>query len=179
MTDSIDRDNEIDKMLAERDIKRVLLRYCRGVDRLDPDLITSIYHAGANDNHGVFSGEGKEFAKRITSWDWFKDATAMSHVVTNMSIDVHGLTADSEAYITAFHYRTLEDGSNAVGVFSGRYVDQFESREGVWKITDRVIVHDWTAVLPVSRTWSSDLEGSSFVQGLRGRDDITYSRQAG
>src|SRR5690606_8703026 len=33
-------------------IHTVLMRYCRGVDRLDRDLIASVYHPDAYDHHG-------------------------------------------------------------------------------------------------------------------------------
>ena len=36
-------------LLDERDIREVLLRYCRGVDRCDAELISSCYHADAVD----------------------------------------------------------------------------------------------------------------------------------
>jgi len=43
-------------MGAAEAIRQAALRYCRGVDRLDPELMLSAYHDGATDDHGIFSG---------------------------------------------------------------------------------------------------------------------------
>ena len=40
------------------DIKNVARRYCRGVDRLDPDEMKSAYWPDATDDHGVFDDNG-------------------------------------------------------------------------------------------------------------------------
>ena len=37
-------------------IRDTALRYCRGVDRLDEDLMKSAYWPDATDNHGTFIG---------------------------------------------------------------------------------------------------------------------------
>ena len=36
--------------------------YARGIDHGDEDLIRQVYHDGAIDEHGIFSGEGDAFA---------------------------------------------------------------------------------------------------------------------
>ncbi len=40
-------------------IRQAALRYCRGVDRLDAELMFSAYHDDATDDHGVFVGLGR------------------------------------------------------------------------------------------------------------------------
>ena len=42
-------------------IRDAAMRYCRGVDRLDVELIKSAYWEGATDDHGVFVGDAWEF----------------------------------------------------------------------------------------------------------------------
>ena len=39
-------------LIDEAAIKKVHLRYCRGIDRMDWDLIRSCYHPDAIDDHG-------------------------------------------------------------------------------------------------------------------------------
>ncbi|NKY87599.1 SnoaL-like domain-containing protein [Nocardia veterana] len=38
--------------MAERDIDRALAAYCRGIDRRDAELLRSVYHDDAIDDHG-------------------------------------------------------------------------------------------------------------------------------
>jgi hypothetical protein len=44
-------ENDVAILLAERDIRGVLARYCRGIDRGDYDLVRD-YHSDAIDEHG-------------------------------------------------------------------------------------------------------------------------------
>ena len=54
------------RLLDERAIHRCLLDYCRGVDRGDPELVASVYHADGTDDHGSFKGLGSDFAIYVT-----------------------------------------------------------------------------------------------------------------
>jgi hypothetical protein len=38
-------ERELQRLLDERAIRRCLTDYCRGIDRLDADLLRSVYHA--------------------------------------------------------------------------------------------------------------------------------------
>ena len=40
------------ELLDKQEIHEVLLRYCRGVDRCDRDMIAACYHPDAIDDHG-------------------------------------------------------------------------------------------------------------------------------
>ncbi len=48
-------------LLARQEIHDVVLRYCRGVDRLDLDLVRDCYHPGALDHHTGFDGTVAEY----------------------------------------------------------------------------------------------------------------------
>lgn len=43
----------LQELLDRQAIYDVMMRYCRGVDRFDADLITSAYHPDARDDHTV------------------------------------------------------------------------------------------------------------------------------
>ncbi|HZP29475.1 MAG TPA: nuclear transport factor 2 family protein, partial [Acidimicrobiia bacterium] len=58
-------DDDLAALLAERAVRTVVLRYCRGVDRMDRDLVRSCYHADATDDHGSFSGTVDEFLEWV------------------------------------------------------------------------------------------------------------------
>ena len=52
-----DREAAIDELLAKQEIRDALMRYSRGIDLLDPDLVKSAYHPDAYDDHGTFKGQ--------------------------------------------------------------------------------------------------------------------------
>ena len=45
-----------------QEIHNCIIRYSRGVDRLDRELLLSVYHPDAIDDHGMFVGGPEEFA---------------------------------------------------------------------------------------------------------------------
>ena len=42
---------KLQQLLDEAEIRRVHIRYCRGIDRMDWDLVRSCYHPDAIDQH--------------------------------------------------------------------------------------------------------------------------------
>ena len=54
-------DAELQAVVDKNAIQDVLVRYCRGVDRLDAELMKSAYWPDATDDHGVFSGNAMDF----------------------------------------------------------------------------------------------------------------------
>ena len=51
------------RLLDEEAIKKVHLRYCRGIDRRDWELLRSCYHPDALDDHGDYVGGVDGFIK--------------------------------------------------------------------------------------------------------------------
>ena len=51
----------VDDLLAKEEIREVIFRYARGIDRMDFDLVTACYHADAYDDHGTFQGNVPDF----------------------------------------------------------------------------------------------------------------------
>lgn len=72
-----------------QDIRDCVHNYCRGVDRFDRDLLLSVYHSDAIDDHGIFVGDPADFA------DWafaFHGAQQRStqHIVTYHTCELDG-----------------------------------------------------------------------------------------
>lgn len=126
--------------LADRmAIRDCLMRYCRGVDRLDRDLLLSAYHPDAIDDHGLFVGHAAEFA------DWALDfhrrnQHATQHIVTNHSCELAGDVAHTETY---WMFAAMNSGAPPLSLAGGRYIDRFERRNGRWAIAARKCVMDW------------------------------------
>jgi hypothetical protein len=163
-------------ILADKEeIRDVLMRYGRGVDRLDEDLIRSCYHEDSTDDHGHWKGKGQDFAAFIVE-SLRERSHHTTHAIANVCIEINPDNpnhARSEAYSLAYLRRTDETGTEWLDFFSGRYIDKFEKRNNEWKISDRVIVHDWSISNPLD-AGSFPLPMDSFVQGKRDKSDLVY-----
>ncbi|NNE72287.1 MAG: nuclear transport factor 2 family protein [Acidimicrobiales bacterium] len=144
--------DDLDQLLAEREIRRRLLDYCRGVDTADAALVASAYHADSYDDHGSFQGDGPTFAAYVTNAvrDRYE---ATQHVIDHATIDfVDDNTAAVETYVVARHVHRDEAGP-LLTTFGGMYRDRFERRKGDWRIARREVLHSWDKVERVEPGW--------------------------
>lgn len=151
-------------------IRLVLERYCRGIDRLDAGLLNSVYWDDAMDNHGIYNGPARGFAEFILPYmqdHW----TSTTHVIGQSNIEVNGTRAAAETVFVAHHIRPDGDGI-ADDVAGGRYADILESRNGEWRLLDRVVVMDW--VYTHSGLASGGIDPGVFVVGQRDAADFGY-----
>ncbi|MHB8465968.1 MAG: nuclear transport factor 2 family protein [Acidimicrobiales bacterium] len=139
-----DQDRMAD-LLAQGEIRDVLFRYCRGIDRRRYDLVRSCYHADATDDHGDYAGGLDGFITHAeTNLPRF---VRTMHFLGNILIEVEGRRARSEAYCLAFHHLRANDRKPARDFVVGlRYVDDFEDRGDGWRIASRVCVFEWTRI---------------------------------
>ena len=161
---------------AKDEIRDVLMRYCRGVDRLDADLLASCYHADSLDDHGHWRGNGHEFATFIVG-SLAQRSHHTTHSVSNVLIELAPAdpeVAHAESYTTAYLRRRDEGGVEWLDLFAGRYVDRFERRAGTWRIARRVVVHDWSVSTRLDAEMSFPLPMEGFTQGRRDRSDIVF-----
>jgi hypothetical protein len=161
--------DDVQRLLDERAIRRRLLEYCRGVDRLDAELIRGVYHPDATDDHGSFRGLGVEFADYVVR-RLGEACEATTHMVGDSIIDFEG--ADSALVETqVIAYQSRRDGKGLfLETFGGRYVDRFERRHREWKIADRLVVHDWDKVERVELGFPP----GKFTDGVRDPTDPSY-----
>jgi SnoaL-like domain len=164
--------SKLNELIARQEIEAALLRYCRGVDRLDKALMLSAYHPDAIDDHGVVVLGAEAFC------DWAIDYhCAMNmvtqHAISNLTIDVDGDTAHSECYYT---YMGTVDGANTQFSF-GRYVDRHEKRNGVWAIAARFcFIETVQELAPAALPDDYRKLMSSNGPATRGPDDASYQR---
>lgn len=125
----------------------VLSGYCRGIDRLDEALIAAAYWPDAKEDHGAFKGRAKEFAPWIIG---FLERTylATAHRLAQSCVQASTDNARAETYFFALHHLRSDGGANFEAV-DGRYVDEFEKRDGIWRISSRVVVFDFARKFPV------------------------------
>jgi hypothetical protein len=167
-------------------IRDCLMRYCRGVDRFDRELILSAFHPDFIDEHGKFVGTREEFV------DWAlgqhrETHLSHQHYLMNHRCDLAGDVAHTETY---FLFVAMNRKGKPVQMNGGRYVDRFEKRNGVWAIAYRELLREWANLdeIPDMSDLSSftstraflSPEMRAFMNGgpasRRDRSDRSYSR---
>ena len=141
-------------LVQERAIERTIHRYCRGIDRLLPEVVRSCFHDDAIDDHGGTPRGRDEFV------DWvfglLSTYGSTMHLVGNLMVDVHNDVALAETYGIAFHRapdgEPFEARRNLVTGF--RYVDRFTKPDGRWAIAHRVATTEWSRVDDLEGRWS-------------------------
>lgn len=136
----------VQELVAKQAIRNAMLRYCRGVDRGDADLIGSAYHLDAVDEHGVATYTGETVGPGIA--ELMSSSRVCMHMVANHLIDLRdGDHAGWEAYFGVWQTMSGRDGEEVVLHALGRYLDQMERRNGEWRIAHRLVIVDLTRLL--------------------------------
>jgi len=164
-------DDRTEQLWAEAEIRRVLQRYARGIDRLDLELVRSCYHPDATDSHGTFDGTAAEFVTWVERVLRRYDATM--HFLGNPLIELDGddrTHASVETYGMAFH-RAAAGPPERNLVTGFRFVDRFACRDGQWRIARRVAVTEWSRVDREGDWWPIP---DGMLQGRRDRTDPAY-----
>lgn len=157
-------------MLDREEVKAIPHRFARGLDRCDRSLIESCFHPDGIDDHGLFKGNAKEFC------DWvmveLKKYEASQHLIATQNVEVSGSKAACESYFIAVHIVPNPEGSKEV-IVAGRYLDELEKRDGVWKLTHRRCVFDWNRLKDSSPLPTRDPEPRHL--GKQFPDDDSYA----
>ncbi|BBY29056.1 nuclear transport factor 2 family protein [Mycolicibacterium sediminis] len=162
-------DADLQKMLDEFALRRLVTRYCRLVDRGDFARLADLYHRDAEDSHGGFStGSAGGFIDRLAAA--LPVIRQMHHNVTTTNFAIDGDRAEGEIYTIAVH--TFDAGGRDVDVtVGGRYLDRYEKRSGTWRFTERSIVTDWSRVTDPSTMDYSHPITRDTPRGTLGPDD--------
>jgi hypothetical protein len=129
----------VNTLSAKEQIRDVLYRYCRAVDRGDAQLLKSCYHPEGRDDHGFFSGLGWDFADYVLPV--LAQLEVSIHSLSNPLIELSGSTASVETHWSVIH-RLKRVGKMTDLWHQGRYLDEFVQKDGQWKIMSRVVVVD-------------------------------------
>lgn len=161
--------DQVQRELADREaIRDLLYRYARGVDRIDAELLHSVYWDDAVDNHSSFNGNAHEFV------DWMaprlKTLEQSSHYIINILIEIHGDVAAVESSFYAYHRRGDAQRGPHDYVIGGRYVDRMEKRDGEWRIAYRKVLWDWYRTYTDSADWANPIGGYPFQTNHRPND---------
>jgi hypothetical protein len=134
-----DLERRLSKLADRQEIHDCIIRYCRGVDRLDAEMLASAYHADAIDDHGIYVGNPKEFADYFLDFHK-KNQKSTQHIITNHYCELDGDTAHCETY---WLFAAMNTEGPELSLGGGRYIDRMERREGRWAIAARKCLYDW------------------------------------
>ena len=142
----------LEQLSAREEIRDLLHRYCKGIDRRNWTLVRSCFADDHVHKHGEYSGPPDEFigfASQVLSC-----VPGTHHSISNVHINLaeDGQSAETETNFVAYHY--IEPGNpnfaacntngNATDwIVAGRYCDRIELRDGSWIIVKREAFHDW------------------------------------
>lgn len=150
--DTTDIAQELHDLVQKNKIHENLMKYCRGQDRKDLELMKSTYWPDATDNHGSFVGNGLAFCEMAYEGQKKSGHSALHHC-SNVLIELLGNQAKCES---AFLYVMSHPDKKKTQLLGGRYKDLCEVRGGEWKVLRRTCIFDW----------ANELEGAQDFQTI-------------
>ncbi len=162
--------SEIRDELVDREaIRDVLLRYARGTDRCDEEMLRSAYWPDARDDHLEFSGTREEYI--AYALPILRAMRHTMHMTGNIMISIDGAKADVETYFQGYH-SVEQDGARRDIFAAGRYLDNFERRGQEW----RIVIVDWFREYPDTADWAKGPFGMKVERGQLQPEDKSYER---
>lgn len=162
--------DQLDRMVSRDQITELLYSYARSNDRVDEELLRACFWPESTHKHGGFDGTSTDFINFALKI--IRGVKYTAHHISNVSVDVNGDRAFSECYYFAHHRRATKGGGGEEDAFfEGRYLDQHERRDGVWKIIRRRGLSDYSNVVPATTLFASWPSGQ---HSLRHPDDEYY-----
>jgi hypothetical protein len=162
-------DPVLQRLVDESEIRQVLARYTRAIDRIDYDLLRTCYHPDANDEHGDFNGTVDEFVAYLESRQG--RTTSSTHFIGNQVIELDGDRAWTETYCLVWlRLAATPDQPERDRFVPVRYCDRFERREEEWRIADRRTVYSPGRIDAIAE--EAHIDG--FLRERRDRTDPAY-----
>lgn len=133
---------DVERRLHEQTSRSAIIectaRFCRAINRGDKELLLSVFHPDAVDDHGFFVGGPEAFLTWIGLV--YDRLSYTQHYVSNHIIEIDGAEAHAETYWIVVN---IPHGEAAPIIRGGRYIDRFEERDGLWAISRRVCLMEW------------------------------------
>ncbi len=163
----VDVEAFVRELRDRQEIFDCIMRYCRGIDRLDREMLLSAYHPDAIDDHGAFVGPVEGFADYVFDLHSTQQHRTQHHI-TNHRCEFDGDTAHTESY---YIFRSLNKVPPLYTNASGRYIDRFERREGRWAIAARICLVEIR-----NEFWApTGFEGDTdYMPARRDKEDTSY-----
>lgn len=178
-------ENAVEELLARQQIEAQINAYCRGVDRGDEALLKGVFWPDATVVHPPYEGGATAFCD--AALEFIKLVKMSWHTVSNITIELDGDRAYTEAYFVGYHrfgnvdpapgliadvlLPLRQEGVEVEDHFvGGRYIKWFERRDGQWKVFHHIGFREWETWAPASDRYP--IPG----MGRRDHDDPSYRR---
>lgn len=144
-TKALDLETRVDRLESELEMRRLIYEYCHGVDKRDLERFLDIWHDDAVWEIGPPFGNfyGKDAIRGALVdliWPAWRET---HHWTTNFVVDIDGDRAHGVCDVDC-------NGANPEDVallVSATYTDDFERRDGEWRIARRqVVIHYFSPV---------------------------------
>ena len=173
-------------MLDKQACAEVMMTYCWALDRVDEELLRSVFHPGSRHAHGFIgpsstTDDSPDFVSYALAT--LRTYTRSHHQLGNILIEVDKDVAFTEAYFTAYtRMRAQGDPFASARAFEtemdrfigGRYLDRMERRGRAWKITHRTGLLDWQR-LEAPSSKGMDAIAAEMV-GKQSTEDLVFHR---
>lgn len=139
----------LDALESRAAIESLISGYANAFDRMDTELLHSLWHADATlDLPGFGKGENREGILAMAARNWRK-MPHMHHWMANPLMHIDG----DRATATVAADCLMHDIEQGPVQLSGLYHDQFERREGEWRFSARLFelhfltpLENWTPI---------------------------------
>jgi len=141
-------DADIQALLDRAHIRDVILRYARGIDRRDWELVASCFVPGAIADYLFVPAAPIEQVIPAIRNALARFASTM-HTMGNQLIDLlGGDRAGSETYAVCYH--RIEAAEPQLFTVGMKYFDELERRSDGWRIARRSITFEWQSTAPMA-----------------------------
>ena len=153
-------------LLDKEAIREVIgIRYARGLDWYDIDMLKSCFHEDAMLDYGYFKGNAHEWATmRVVKGN--PDELHRFHYCFPPLIEITGDRAQCESNSYA-GYRKKDGDGQVCKMFGARYIDTVERRNGLWKISFRAVLVDFLQDIPSPAGFGGLQKGMGMLEHLR------------
>lgn len=151
-------------------VRQVLYRYCRGLDRMDEDMVSGCFTPDAVvDYLTIFEGSATAFVEEV--WSRHRAHQRHSHHIANVLVERDGEELVSEAYVSVTLWTETEPGRVVERLVRGRYLDRWAHGERGWRIRERTFVADHRSEHPLG----AEAQGALLSHATRDEHDPSWS----